>query len=172
MTTESDDVLWTGKPKQGLILSPRDVYLIPFSLTWCGFAVFWTVTSSKNDAPIFFTLWGSMFIAVGLYFVLGRFIHDIVNRSRIIYKVTRSGISIISGGTETIIPVGQWTCLEMTRYRDQTGTILFSPQLGLHSGNSFQIWVPSKSKSPQFYRIDDPARVLDLIKGMSQNASP
>ncbi len=33
-------VVWEGQPAGGLLLSSRDTFLIPFSLFWCGFAVF------------------------------------------------------------------------------------------------------------------------------------
>lgn len=33
-------VLWSGKPGEGHLLAPNDVFLIPFSILWCGFAIF------------------------------------------------------------------------------------------------------------------------------------
>ncbi len=34
-------VAWSGRPVQGILFTARDIFLIPFSLIWCGFAVFW-----------------------------------------------------------------------------------------------------------------------------------
>jgi hypothetical protein len=126
------------------------------------------MSASSHGAPIFFTLGGLMVVALGLYLVVGRFIHDSMIRSRIVYTVSGAGITIANGATTTTIPIGQWTCLEMTTYADRTGTIRFVPQLSPFSnGNGFGVWVPSLSRTPQFYRIEDPERVIGIIRGLA-----
>jgi uncharacterized protein (DUF58 family) len=61
-------VVWKGRPAGGLLLTARDTFLIPFSLLWCGFAVFWEFSAvSQRNGPGFFLLFGLFFVLVGLY---------------------------------------------------------------------------------------------------------
>ena len=41
-----EQILWLGKPEKLHLLSAQDVFLIPFSLLWFGFVVFYN--SVKN----------------------------------------------------------------------------------------------------------------------------
>jgi hypothetical protein len=36
-----ESVVWSGSPPQGLRFHSQDTFLIPFSLFWGGFAIFW-----------------------------------------------------------------------------------------------------------------------------------
>ena len=87
-------LLWSGRPPRGLLLRTMDFFLIPFSLFWCGFALFWESTVFAMHAPFFFKLWGLPFVAVGLYFVVGRFFVDAWIRGRTLYAVTNERVII------------------------------------------------------------------------------
>ena len=48
-----ESVLWSGKPKQGLVLRASDGFMIPFSLLWGGISIFWEASVLSMDAPGF-----------------------------------------------------------------------------------------------------------------------
>ncbi len=164
----TENVIWSGRPKQGLMTASRDIYMIPFSILWCGFAIFWTVSATANGAPTFFTLWGIMFVCIGTYFIFGRFFHDSIIRSKTQYFVSDKRIKIIKNESETSIPIGQWSCLKMEKFNDGTGTIKFAESgIPLPNDNDMGVWVQSLDKTPQFYRISDPDYVLDLLSNFN-----
>jgi hypothetical protein len=90
-------LVWAGRPRGGVRLTAADALMIPFSLVWCGFAVFWEKSALSMNAPGFFALWGLPFIGVGLYVVFGRFIADAVRRGKISYGLTDRRVIIVSG---------------------------------------------------------------------------
>lgn len=100
-------VLWTGQPKQGLALSGRDAFLIPFSLLWGGGAIFWNVQvwsfpeTGQGGPEWFFRLWGLPFLIAGVYLIIGRFIHDAALRKNALYGVTDQRVLLIRGLTSS-----------------------------------------------------------------------
>src|SRR4051812_14861337 len=61
-------ILWTGQPDPSRIFAPSDLFMVPFSLLWGGFALFWEAGvlglagfGSGRPAPTFFALWGIPF---------------------------------------------------------------------------------------------------------------
>ncbi len=155
-----EQINWSGQPRQGLVVRGTDAFLIPFSLLWCGFAIFWEINViNAPNAPIIFTLWGVPFVLVGIYFVVGRFITDAVQRSRTFYAVTTDRILIISGlFNRKIKSLDLRTLAEISleeRYRGE-GTISFGsgstnggfaawPGMGAHVAPCFDLVAEAKS---------------------------
>ena len=128
--TAGESLLWSGRPKQGFMLRPQDSFLIPFSLLWCGFAIFWEAGVVASGAPWFFKLWGIPFVLVGLYFVAGRFVVEAKQRARTIYGITSSRVIIISGLVRESIQSIQLRGLHdvsLTEMPDRSGTIRLGP---------------------------------------------
>jgi hypothetical protein len=169
-------VLWTGRPKQGLSVSRRDAFLIPFSLFFAGFVVFWNVgvwtfPDTGTSADWFMKLWGVPFIVASLYIVIGRFFHDAAIRRNLHYAVTNQRVLLLRrrGSTKlSSLDLRQLPMLELSEHGDGTGTIAFdttneSP-FSFGRSNGFDWWVPSLGPSLQFIRIDNPRNVYEIIR--------
>ena len=166
-------IVWRGAPGRGILFTARDLYLVPFSLVWCGFAIFWTVSATGMHAPDFFTLWGTMFICIGLYFVAGRFVVDAWIRRGSHYAVTDRRILILRGA-----PFGKLIAVSLTQLPDISisergngqGTIRFGAETSTFNNRSFGSWSPALDPTPQFIAIEDARRVFDLVQRTSQTA--
>lgn len=129
--SSGEKLLWSGQPAQGFRLRPSDAFLIPFSLVWCAFAIFWEASVFSSKAPIFFKLWGVPFVLVGLYFVAGRFFVDVKARTRTFYGVTNDRIIIIGGlfSRQTkSLQLRTLSDISLVERRDGSGTITFGSQ--------------------------------------------
>ena len=87
---EGEEILWMDKPQAWKLLNVYDLYLIPFSLFWCGIVFsFW-----QGSGFILFILPHTL---IGLYMLFGRFIVKYLRNRRTYYAVTDRRILIMSG---------------------------------------------------------------------------
>jgi hypothetical protein len=125
-----ETVRWSGAPPAGLLFRRSDFVQIPFSLLWCGFAVFWETSVVRLGAPLFMQLWGVPFVIAGVYFVAGRFVWDAYVRARTRYVVTDRAAYVVTGGFRggTRRIAGDLLCdVSVERNQDGTGTLRFGP---------------------------------------------
>lgn len=171
-------ILWSGQPKQGLAFSRSDLLAVPFSLMWGGFAIFWNYgvwTDFPNTGTAddwFFKLWGLPFLAVGLYLIVGRFFYDAWIRRHQLYAVTNQRVLILRGASKlTSRDIQSLPMFELTEHRDGTGTIVFDSEDVGYSwfgrSRGFGAWTPSTSTTAQFFRIENPRGVYELIRKQS-----
>jgi hypothetical protein len=166
--SSTEKLLWAGRPRQGLLLRRADLFGIPFSLVWGGFAFFWMYMVLTKGAPLFAVLWGIPFVLMGLYMIFGRFLVDARQRANTYYGVTNERIIIVSGshGQEVIsLPVQTLTNLTLVEGRDRSGTILFNPE------PPFGLWLegwhwPGMPTIHRFELIDEVKTVYELIRSV------
>ncbi|MEZ2219204.1 PH domain-containing protein [Rhizobium sp. RCC_161_2] len=166
-----EKLLWQGRPKQGLMFSRKDLLLVPFSLMWGGFAVFWeSMVARQANAPLFFKLWGLPFVLIGLYLIVGRFALDAFVRARTQYAVSDQRIMVLREGWFSkllTVPLGQLQTLDLDQNGNGTGTISFGNdvQIGYgRRGGGIGLWTPALSNTPKFLGIADVRETFDLIQ--------
>lgn len=163
--SQGETLLWSGKPKSGIVLRSSDAFLIPVSLLWAGFAVVWETTVIGAGAPVFFYLWGIPFLAMGFYFTIGRFFVDAKKRANTFYGMTNDRIIIKSGiFVKEIKSLNIRTLSDVTLIQksDNSGTITLGPTDARYAMMQGMDW-PGVKQLPRFELIENVKSVYDKI---------
>ena len=157
-----------------MTLCAADAFLIPFSLMWGGFAIFWETTVIIQGAPFFFMLWGIPFVVVGLYLILGRFWVDAKRRAKTYYGVTSERVIIISGLFRRSIKslnIDTLTDLSLTEKGDRSGAITLGPTNPWHGWVGGSNWPgAAQYSSPTLEWIDNARHVYETIRDAQREA--
>lgn len=162
----NEKLIWTGQPKKGILFRTADIFLIPFSLLWCGFAIFWFTTALTSGAPFFFVLFGIPFVVVGLIFVFGRFIIDAKQRENTYYGITNDRIIIKSGvykKTFKSLNIRTLSEIEYDEKSDGVGTINIGPKNPMMMWGSGMNWWPGIKATPSLDLVQDVRQVYSKI---------
>ena len=162
----SEVLLWSGRPRQGLVFRASDLFLVPFSLVWAGFVFFWELMALAGGVGCF-GIWGIPFVLVGIYMTVGRFFVDFYIRRNTHYGLTNERVIIISGflRSETkSLNLRTASDVTMSQRANGKGTITFGAistharmYQGMHwPGALYQM-------PPQFELIPDVKRVYGMI---------
>src|SRR5687768_7122198 len=161
-------VLWTGQPKQGVLLRGSDAFVIPFSLFWAGFAFFWEWSVIQSGAPLFFFVWGIPFVVMGIYIVIGRFFVDSWQRSKTHYAVTNERVLIVDGIRKTTVRNAQLNGLadiSLSEHANGAGTITFGSSAVPAMFRSLSSWPGMRERMGlQFDLVPEAKVVFDLIR--------
>lgn len=163
-----ENLLWSGHPKQGLVLRPSDGFLIPFSILWAAFSISWEYRVVMSGAPFFFVLWGIPFLLVGFYITVGRFFVDAQQRKGTFYALTNQRAIILTTSFQRQVRSLNLKNLPETVlvvHNDNSGTITFGQQF--HPLASWYAGMPLPGRDrylpPSFELIDDAQDVYNLI---------
>jgi hypothetical protein len=164
---QDEQLLWSAQPRGGVAFRSEDFFLVPFSLLWGGFAIFWEWGVTTSGAGLFFQLWGIPFVAVGLYMIVGRFAYDAWLRSKTFYGLTNERAVIVRrtfGEVVRSIPLASLGDYTLSVGNDKTGTITF----GNGEPSYYAMLAPwrgdSTRSAPRFELIDGAQGVYDQIR--------
>jgi hypothetical protein len=176
---KEERLLWTGQPGSSLFV-PADLFLVPFSLLWGGFAIFWEVmvlragNPTGHGAPRFFVAFGAVFVLFGLYFVVGRFFYKAWRNRRTVYAVTNRRVLVLTETGARKIQAALIHNLAVIHKRiraDGSGTLTFGASSGFAGGlasmydNTGMDFFGAfyGTPPPAFHAIPDAERVYRLV---------
>jgi len=189
-----ETIYWSGQPNPRVIFHKEDVFLIPFSLLWGGFAIFWEAGATgfwgtgARHAPFFFMLWGVPFVVLGQYLIWGRFFYDAWLKRRTHYAVTNRRVIVLQNGYRKKVVSAYLDSLPAVSKDGpdgSPGTLSFMPVAGMFSSffggssadtprrgsRSFQAWnAMSIGAFPIFRDIDDLDSVYRLVSDLREKS--
>jgi len=176
--TAGESVLWSGQPSRKVIFHTPDLFVIPFSFLWGGFAIFWEAGvlgffgfgSTKGPTPdsLFMALWGVPFVLIGQYLIWGRFLYAAWKKQNIVYAATDKRVLVVNLGRRRKVTgsfLAQLPTIEKSVRRDGIGTLTFGiapPVAG--RGSTMASWDGGlTSPVPTFVDVEDAESVYRII---------
>lgn len=140
----SEEFLWSGKPKQGLMFRTSDWLVVPASLIVVGTSLkpYWDALS-KAMQPLGM-IGVAVFSLLGLYLLIGRFFIDAYVRRDMVYGLTSHRALIIGGffGRKVLsIDLKTLSQVSLAVRSDGLGTIVFGPNGGLDNLLAGGFWI-------------------------------
>lgn len=119
-------VLWKGRPGKGNIMSSKDRAMLPFSLVWLAFSLFFESMIITAQAPLPFIMFGMVFVLIGLYLLYVVFFQRAFARKKTLYVVTNKKLIIKEGNEINIYQPTELPPMKIEMYKNGNGTIYFS----------------------------------------------
>lgn len=169
-----EELIWCGRPRQGIVLRRIDVVLIPLGLLACCFFGVWSYFAIRYF-PIPLKFMSIPAIVFGFYLAYGRFLLDMRRRSNTIYAITNERCLWINNRDLTEVKtLDHQSMPETTLVKlGSVGTIAFGPKngLGLMYGRAMGIR-EINSAADEFERIEDAERIHNILRALSLGMTP
>ena len=159
-------ILWEGAPDPRAYALRGWWYLIPFSLLWGGFAIFWEINAIASGVW-FFALWGVPFVLIGLYMIFGRIYVARREATRTTYALTDRRVLIISGAFRrsfTALELRTMPGANLEEGDDGVGSITFGAAVGFRLPSGWPTMGARASSPPMFASIPEARRVFGLYE--------
>jgi hypothetical protein len=175
-----ESVYWAGMPNPGVIFHSDDWAVVPFSLLWGGFAIFWEAgvlgywgNGSRGGSPsIFMALWGVPFVLIGQYMIWGRFFYDAWLKRRTYYAITNKRLLVVQEGwTQKTSSMYLAHIPAIEREGAKTGTLWFGKKYPVIAGRGQKRRSMSRydlGDVPVFADIDDLDGVHRLVQELRE----
>lgn len=176
-----ENIVWAGQPKTSVVFHKEDAILIPFSLFWGGFAIFWEAgVAGIWGAPAhsqwkFGMLWGIPFVLIGQYLIWGRFFYVAWLKGRTHYAVTNRRVIVVQDSWKrqmASVYIDSLPSLIKEGGSNGIGVLRFAQPQPIWSNNrGFGAWNGlSVGAVPTFVDIEDVESVYRLVSDVRERA--
>lgn len=161
----AEALLWFGRPKQGLLLQWTDALSVPFAVLWT-YIVWGMVTAGGpgvEGPPLVIPI---LFLGIGGYLLVGRFVLDAYVRARTWYGVTSQRALIVRTAPGTQIKSMPLPGAELSAsfHRHGRGTITFGDDSSVWTARGLLHMAPALRPGFRFLAVDDVRSVLDILE--------
>lgn len=149
---------------------PSDAFLVPFSVLWCAFAVYWTWMVLHSGKPRWFALVGLLFVGIGLYQLAGRFIVKARQKRRTVYGLTDTRAIVLEGERNVSDVRVKDVPAKVRKHRDGAHVEVIFGASGLQKGylnSGMEIFSPGRESPVAFFDVPDSdalLRELDRVR--------
>jgi hypothetical protein len=174
-----ESICWAGQPNTSVIFHKDDAFLIPVSLLWGGFMMFWEAVVAgpfRSHGPwVFGMLFGIPFVVYAQFLIWGRFLYAAWKKKRTFYAVTTRRVIVVqqvwrrqtaSADIETL------PTLTREKGSNGTGTLRFAKWEIEHPGAQQLGWtrfdVMALGIVPTFVDIDNVDSVYQMVSDLRE----
>jgi len=175
---------WAGQPSRKAVFHAQDVFLIPFSLLWGGFAIFWEASvlgftgqfnAKANPAIWPMALFGIPFVVIGQYMIWGRFLYASWKKGKILYAVTNKRVLVVDTGRGRKVTAAflqQLPAINKSVRGDGIGTITFGlAPVTYGRRSSVASWDGGLSSVvPTFVDVEDAESVYRIVADLREKS--
>jgi hypothetical protein len=160
---KDEKLVWSGRPKTGIVLRRTDIFLIPF-----GLALFFPIPWQFRDWEINFSffIWTIPSGLICFYFIFGHLLVDARIRAKTVYGITSERIIIKTNSDLRLethsLDIKELSDILLTEKEDKSGTITFGTsdrRTKMFRGME----MPGLEQPPRLELIEDVKAVHDKI---------
>lgn len=174
-----ETILWVGQPDPRKVFTRLDLFLVPITTLWCGFAIYWEfralliLNQFHRKQDFFSPVFGFLFVMIGLYLAVGRFFYKKWQKQKTYYALTNQRVLLWYKSSQTTkfqeLWVEQISSIHKSIDSKGIGTILFgnNPMFGSFYGNTGLDFLTSQyQETLAFYDIPDAQETYKLINDL------
>jgi hypothetical protein len=177
-----ESIFWSGHPNTSVVFHKEDFFLIPLSLLWGGFAIFWEAgvagfwnSGARSEPWTLGIIWGIPFVLIGQYLIWGRFFYAAWKKKRTFYAVTNRRVIVVQNGWKKEMASSYLDSLPTFIKEGNAGgrgTLRFAPQESMWSGKrGWGAWDGMGIGSvPTFTDIEDVDSIYRLVSDLREKS--